>query len=334
MNNLKPINLKLETKQKMKVTEHIQNANGKPLFSFEILPPLKGQNIQSIFDSIDPLMEFNPPFIDVTYHREEYEFKELENGLLQKKIVKKRPGTVGICAGIQNKYNVDTIPHILCGGFTKEDTENLLIDLDFLGIDNVVALRGDAVKSEIYFKPEKEGHAFASELVSQIHNLNNGIYLDADLQNSSKTNFCIGVAGYPEKHMEAPSLDSDIHFLKQKIKNGADYIITQMFFDNQKYFDFVNKCRVAGITVPIIPGLKPIATKKQLNLIPHRFSIELPDALIMEVVKAKDNEAVKQIGIEWCTQQSKELVAAGIPVLHYYSMGKAENVKAIAKDIF
>ncbi len=318
----------------MKVTEHIENANGKPLFSFEILPPLKGQNIQSIFDSIDPLMEFNPPFIDVTYHREEYEFKELANGLLQKKIVKKRPGTVGICAGIQNKYNVDAIPHILCGGFTKEDTENLLIDLDFLGIDNVVALRGDAVKSEIYFKPDKEGHAYASELVSQINDLNKGIYLDADLQNSSKTDFCIGVSGYPEKHMEAPSLDSDIHFLKQKIKNGADYIITQMFFDNQKFFDFVNKCRAAGITVPIIPGLKPISTKKQLNLIPHRFSLELPDDLIMSVVKAKDNDAVKQIGIEWCTQQSKELVAAGIPVLHYYSMGKAENIKAIAGQIF
>ena len=318
----------------MKVTEHIQNANGKPLFSFEILPPLKGQNIQSIFDSIDPLMEFHPPFIDVTYHREEYEFKELENGLLQKKVVKKRPGTVGICAGIQNKYEVDAIPHILCGGFTKEDTENLLIDLDFLGIDNVVALRGDAVKSEIYFKPEKEGHAYASELVTQISNLNKGIYLDEDLQNSTKTDFCIGVAGYPEKHMEAPSLDSDIHFVKQKIKNGADYIITQMFFDNKKFFDFVAKCRAAGITVPIILGLKPIATKKQLNLIPHRFSLELPDDLIMEVVKAKDNDAVRQIGIEWCTQQSKELVAAGIPVLHYYSMGKAENVKAIAKEIF
>lgn len=318
----------------MKVTEHIQNANGTPLFSFEILPPLKGQNIQSIFDSIDPLMEFNPPFIDVTYHREEYEFKELENGLLQKKVVKKRPGTVGICAGIQNKYEVDAIPHILCGGFTKEDTENLLIDLDFLGIDNVVALRGDAVKSEIYFKPEKEGHAYASELVTQISNLNKGIYLDEDLQNSTKTDFCIGVAGYPEKHMEAPSLDSDIHFVKQKIKNGADYIITQMFFDNKKFFDFVAKCRAAGITVPIIPGLKPIATKKQLNLIPHRFSLELPDDLIMEVVKAKDNDAVKQIGIEWCTQQSKELITAGIPVLHYYSMGKAENVKAIAREIF
>ncbi|MFD2908200.1 methylenetetrahydrofolate reductase [NAD(P)H] [Flavobacterium ardleyense] len=318
----------------MKVTQHIEKANGKPLFSFEILPPLKGQNIQSIFDGIDPLMEFNPPFIDVTYHREEYEYKELANGLLQKKIVKKRPGTVGICAGIQNKYQVDAIPHVLCGGFSKEDTENLLIDLDFLGIDNLVALRGDAVKSETYFKAEKEGHNYASELVTQISNLNKGIYLDEDLQNTNKTNFCIGVAGYPEKHMEAPSMDSDIHFLKQKIKNGADYIITQMFFDNQKFFDFVAKCRASGITVPIIPGLKPIATKKQLNLIPHRFKVDLPDALIMEVVKAKDNDAVKQIGIEWCTQQSKELVKAGIPLLHYYSMGKAENVKAIARDIF
>jgi methylenetetrahydrofolate reductase (NADPH) len=318
----------------MKVTQHIENASGKPLFSFEILPPLKGQNIQSIFDSIDPLMEFQPPFIDVTYHREEYEYKELPSGLLEKKIVKKRPGTVGICAAIQNKYSVDAIPHILCGGFTKEDTENLLIDLDFLGIDNVVALRGDALKNETYFKPEREGNEYATELVTQIRNLNNGIYLDEDLQNSACTSFCIGVAGYPEKHMEAPSLDSDIHFLKQKIKNGAEYIITQMFFDNKKFFDYVAKCRTAGITVPIIPGLKPLATKKQLNLIPHRFSLELPDDLIMEVVKAKDNDAVKQIGIEWCTQQSKELVAAGIPVLHYYSMGKAENIKAIAKEVF
>lgn len=318
----------------MKVTQHIENAKGKPLFSFEILPPLKGQNIQSIFDSIDPLMEFKPPFIDVTYHREEYEFKELPSGLLQKKVVKKRPGTVGICAGIQNKYSVDAIPHILCGGFTKEDTENLLIDLDFLGIDNVVALRGDALKNETYFKPEKEGNEFATDLVLQINNLNNGMYLDEDLQNSACTNFCIGVAGYPEKHMEAPSMDSDIYFLKQKIKNGAEYIITQMFFDNKKFFDFVAKCRAAGITIPIIPGLKPIATKKQLNLIPHRFSIELPNDLIMEVVKAKDNDHVKQIGIEWCTQQSKELIAAGIPVLHYYSMGKAENIKGIAMNVF
>ncbi|MCO6174382.1 methylenetetrahydrofolate reductase [NAD(P)H] [Flavobacterium sp. NRK F10] len=318
----------------MKVTEHIKNANGKTLFSFEILPPLKGQNIQSIFDGIDPLMEFNPPFIDVTYHREEYEYKELPNGLLQKKIVKKRPGTVGICAAIQNKYQVDAIPHILCGGFTKEDTENFLIDLDFLGIDNVVALRGDAVKSEIYFKPEKEGHRYASELVEQIANLNKSVYLDEDLKNTTATDFCIGVAGYPEKHMEAPSMDSDIHFLKQKIKNGADYIITQMFFDNQKFFDFASKCRAEGITVPIIPGLKPIATKKQLNLIPHRFKVDLPDCLIMEVVKAKDDEGVKQIGIEWCIEQSKQLIAAGTPVLHYYSMGKAENIKRIASAVF
>jgi len=223
----------------MKVTQHIANAKGKSLFSFEILPPLKGQNIQCIFDNIEPLMEFKPPFIDVTYHREEYEYKELPNGLLEKKIVKKRPGTVGICSAIQNKYQVDAIPHILCGGFNREDTENFLIDMDFLGIDNVVALRGDAVKSEIYFKPEKEGNQYASELVTQINNLNNGIYLDADLQNTNKTNFCIGVAGYPEKHMEAPSLDSDIHFLKQKIKNGADYIITQMFFDNRKFFSIL-----------------------------------------------------------------------------------------------
>ena len=318
----------------MKVTQHIENANGKPLFSFEILPPLKGQNIQSIFDGIDPLMEFEPPFIDVTYHREEYEYKELPSGLLEKKIVKKRPGTVGICAAIQNKYHVDAIPHILCGGFNKEDTENLLIDLDFLGIDNVVALRGDALKTETYFKPEKAGNEYASDLVLQIANLNKGIYLDEDLENSAETNFCIGVSGYPEKHMEAPSLDSDIHFLKQKIKNGAEYIITQMFFDNKKFFAFVDKCRAAGISVPIIPGLKPIATKKQLNLIPHRFSLELPDDLIMEIVKAKDNDAVKQIGIEWCIAQSKELLKADISVLHYYSMGKAENIKKIALQVF
>ena len=318
----------------MKVTEHIEKGNGNTLFSFEILPPLKGQHIDSIFKNIDPLMEFNPPFIDVTYHREEYIYKELENGLLEKKIVKKRPGTVGICAAIQNKYGVDAIPHILCGGFTKEDTENFLIDLDFLGIENVMALRGDAVKSETYFRPEKEGHAYANDLVKQINAMNCGNYLDEDLQNSSKTNFCIGVAGYPEKHAEAPNIDSDIHFLKKKIKNGATYIVTQMFFDNSKYFAFVEKCRNAGITVPIIPGLKPIATKKQLNLIPHRFHVDLPEALILEVIKCKDNNAIKQVGIEWCIAQSKELKEAGIPVLHYYSMGRSENIKSIASKVF
>lgn len=318
----------------MKVTEHITKLKGKTQFSFEILPPLKGQHIKSIFDNIDPLMEFNPPFIDVTYHREEYVFKEQENGLLKKQVVKKRPGTVGICAAIQNKYKVDAIPHILCGGFTKEDTENFLIDLDFLGIQNVMALRGDAVKNETYFRPEKEGHDYANGLVKQIQALNDGKYLDEELQNSSKTNFCVGVAAYPEKHMEAPSLDSDIHFLKKKIKNGAEYIVTQMFFDNQKFFEFVDKCRGEGITVPIVPGLKPIATKKQLNLIPHRFHVDLPEALILEVIKCKTNEQVREVGIEWCINQSKELQKAGIPVLHYYSMGRSENIQIIASKVF
>lgn len=318
----------------MKVTEHIANGKGKTQFSFEILPPLKGQNIQSIFDSIDPLMEFKPPFIDVTYHREEYVYKEMENGLLQKKVVKKRPGTVGICAAIQNKYQVDAIPHILCGGFTKEDTENFLIDLDFLGIDNVMALRGDAVKTETYFTPEKEGHRYANELVQQIDALNKGEYLDEEIMNQAQTDFCIGVAGYPEKHMEAPNMESDLHFLKKKLKNGAEYIVTQMFFDNNKYFEFVEKCRSAGINAPIIPGLKPISTKKQLNLIPQRFNADLPEALIKEVLKCETNEQVKEVGIEWCVEQSKELIKEKVPFLHYYSMGKSDNIKAIARQLF
>ena len=318
----------------MKVLDHITNSKDKTQFSFEILPPLKGQDIQSIFNNIDPLIEFKPPFIDVTYHREEYVYKELENGLLKKQVVKKRPGTVGICAAIQNKYGVDAIPHILCGGFTKEDTENFLIDLGFLGIDNVMALRGDAVKSETYFTPEKEGHQYANELVSQIKDMNHGIYLEEELLNSSKTNFCIGVSGYPEKHLEAPSMDSDIHFLKKKIKDGANYIVTQMFFDNQKFFKFVDKCRAEGIMVPIIPGLKPLATKKQLNLIPHRFNVDLPDNLIMEVVKCKDNNAVREVGVAWCIEQSKELLKYGVPFLHYYSMGKSSNIYQIASKVF
>ncbi|AUC75289.1 methylenetetrahydrofolate reductase [NAD(P)H] [Olleya sp. Bg11-27] len=318
----------------MKVTEHITKGEGKTQFSFEILPPLKGQHIQSVFDNIDPLMEFKPPFIDVTYHREEYVYKDLGDGLLKKQVVKKRPGTVGICAAIQNRYNVDAIPHILCGGFSKEDTENFLIDLDFLNIENVMALRGDAVKTETYFTPEKDGNAFASDLVKQVSELNHAKYLDESLLNCSATNFCIGVGAYPEKHMEAPSLDSDIHFLKKKIKNGAEYVVTQMFFDNEKYFQFVDKCRAEGITVPIIPGLKPISTRKQLNIIPHRFHVDLPEALIKAIIKCKTNAEVRQVGVEWCIQQSRELEKSGIPLLHYYSMGKSDNIKAIAEAIF
>ena len=317
----------------MKVIEHIKKAKGETQFTFEILPPVKGIHISSIFDNIDPLMEFKPPFIDVTYHREEYVYNDSGNGLLQKKVVRKRPGTVGICAALQNKYNVDAIPHILCVGFTKEVTENLLIDLDFLGINNVVALRGDAIKSETYFTPNKEGHSYASDLVNQISDLNKGIYLE-DLEISSKTDFCVGVAGYPEKHMEAPSLESDIHFLKNKIKLGADYIVTQMFFDNKKFFDFVKICRKEGINVPIIPGLKPISTLRQLNILPHRFHCDLPEELIKEVIKCKDNNEVKKVGIEWCIKQSKELKKAGVPFLHYYSMGKAKSIKSIASQVF
>ena len=318
----------------MKVTDHEKNAKGRTQFTFEILPPLKGQNIQSIFDAIDPLMEFKPPFIDVTYHREEFNYVERENGLLEKTVIRKRPGTVGICAAIQNRYHVDAIPHILCGGFSQEDTENFLIDLDFLGIDNVVALRGDAVKSETYFKPSKGGHTYAKDLVEQIKSLNQGQYLNQEILNSTSTDFCIGVAGYPEKHAEAPSLDSDIHFLNEKIKAGSDYIITQMFFDNQKFFDFEVKCREAGINVPVIPGLKPLATLKQLNIIPHRFHVDLPQDLINAVVKARDNKAISQIGVEWCIQQSKELKEHGVPFLHYYTMGKSKNIRKIAEAIF
>lgn len=318
----------------MKVTDHIKNAKGKTLFSFELLPPNKGETIDTIYKAIDPLMEFKPPFIEVTYHREEFVYIERPDGLLEKRVTSKRPGTLGISAAIQHKYQVDAIPHILCGGFTKAETEDLLIDLSFIGIDNLVALRGDAMGSETYFKPEKGGHAYASELVTQIANLNKGHYLDAELDSPGATDFCIGVAGYPEKHMEAPSLDHDLKMLKAKIDAGAHYIVTQMFFDNAKYFAFVEKCKASGITVPIIPGLKPISTKKQLNLLPHRFHVDLPTDLVTAVEACTDNKAVYQVGIEWCIQQSKELMAAGVPILHYYTMSRPNNIKEIAKALF
>ena len=312
----------------MKVTEHIKNAT-KTLFSFEILPPLKGTSIQSIYDSLDPLMEFNPPFIDVTYHREEYVYKKRENGLLERHSVRKRPGTVGICAAIMNKYNVDTVPHIICGGFNKEETENALIDLDFLGVDNILALRGDPIKDETYFTPEEGGHQYASQLLQQVDSMNKGIYLDEELKNSASTDFCIGVAGYPEKHFEAPNMSSDIHFLKKKVDVGADYIVTQMFFDNQQYFDFVNLCRRNDISIPIIPGLKPISTQKQLTLLPQRFYLNVPSPLVDEVIKCKNNSDVRKVGIEWAIQQTKELIEFGAPCIHFYTMGKSDNVQQI-----
>ncbi len=318
----------------MKVTDHIKNANGKTLFSIEILPPLKGENIRTLFDNMDPLMEFKPPFIDVTYHREEYVYKKKENGLLEKRSTRKRPGTVGICAAIQNHYKVDTVPHIICGGFNKEETENALIDLQFLGIDNVLALQGDAIKSEAKFVPEPDGHRYASELVEQIVNMNNGKFIDEELQHATPTNFCIGVSGYPEKHFSSPNLKTDLKFLKNKVDLGAEYIVTQMFFDNKPYFDFVEKCREVGINVPIIPGIKPITAKVQTNVLPTIFHIDLPEELADEIEKCKDNAAVKQVGIEWCVKQSKELMKFGVPLVHFYSMGKSDPIYKIAKELF
>ncbi len=317
----------------MKVVDHIRNAK-QTLFSLEILPPLKGQDINSIFSAIEPLMEFKPPFIDVTYHREEYVYKKRENGLLEKVATKKRPGTVGICAAIMNRFHVDAVPHIICGGFSKEETENALIDLNFLGIDNVLALRGDAIKTEGVFIPEKDGNNFATDLIKQITDLNRGCYLFDDVEHAAPSNFCIGIAGYPEKHFEAPNMKTDIKYLKKKIELGAEYIVTQMFFNNEKFFEFEKLCREEGITVPIIPGIKPLATKKQLTILPSIFHIDIPEDLADAVEKCKNNEDVKKIGIEWCIAQSKELKKNGVPVLHYYSMSKSDAIKAIASEVF
>ncbi|MCI2229116.1 methylenetetrahydrofolate reductase [NAD(P)H] [Polaribacter sp. MSW13] len=318
----------------MKVTEHIKNSNGKTLFSFEIIPPKKGNNIEDLYHNIDPLMEFNPPFIDVTTSREEYIYINKGNGLLDRKITRMRPGTVGICAAIKHKYNIDTVPHVLCGGFTKEETEYVLVDCHYLGIDNVMALRGDAMSHQKYFEPCENGNHFAKDLVNQIQNLNKGKYLHEVIEANHKSDFCIGVAGYPEKHLEAPSLQTDLKRLKEKVDAGADYVVTQMFFDNQKYFDFVEAAKNIGIHVPIIPGIKPIAIKRHLQLLPQVFKIDLPQALINEVENCKSNKDVRQVGIEWAIQQSKELLAAGAPVLHYYSMGKSDNIHQIASEVF
>ena len=317
----------------MKITDHIKNANGKTLFSFEIVPPQKGKNIQELYNNIDPLMEFKPPYIDVTTSREEHIYVN-KQGLYDKKTTRMRPGTLGICASIKHKYDVDTVPHLLCGGFTKEETEYMLVDCHYLGIDNVLALRGDAMSHEKYFKPTENGNAFAKDLVEQIKQLNEGKYLHGVSTEEDKSNFCIGVAGYPEKHMESPSLATDLKRLKEKVDAGADYVVTQMFFDNQKYFEFVDAAKSMGINVPIIPGIKPIAVQRHLQLLPQVFKIDLPEDLINAVDACKDNKEIRQVGIEWSIQQSKELLKAGVPVLHYYSMGKSTNIEQIAKAIF
>ncbi len=317
----------------MKVIEHIQRAT-QTLFTFEILPPKKGENINTLFSHIDSMMEFKPSFIDVTYHREEYVYKEMGNGMLKKTVTRKRPGTVGICAAIQNRYGVDTVPHVICGGFSKEDTENMLIDLDFLGIQNVLILRGDPVKSESGFVPHPDGHCYASEMIGQVNNMNRGVYLDEDLPEATPTDFCIGAAAYPEKHFEAPNHETDFEYLKQKVAAGAEFIVTQMFFDNQVYFRFVDQCRAHDIAVPIIPGLKPMATLNHLTVLPQFFHLDIPDVLAKEVRKCKDNKQVKDVGVAWCVQQCKELIDFGAPVLHFYTMSKSELVKRVAEQVF
>jgi len=317
----------------MHVTAHLAKAKDT-LVSFEILPPLKGKTITSIYDHLDPLMEFNPSWINVTYHRSETMFKKKTDGTFEKVDVRKRPGTVGICAAIMNHYNIDAVPHIICGGFTKRETEDALIDLQFLGIDNALILRGDAAKNESSFEPEPGGNKYAIDLLKQVGQLNQGIYLDEDILNGGKTDFCMGVAGYPEKHFESPNFEIDLIKTKEKVDAGAEYIMTQMFFNNQKFLDYVQACRDMGITVPIIPGLKPITNKKQLTVLPRIFHVDIPTDLSNAINKCKTDAECEQVGTEWLIQQSKELKAAGVPVLHYYTLGKPKVIRDVVSAVF
>ena len=318
----------------MKVTEHIAKANGKTLFSIEVLPPQKGKTIDDLLHVIEPLMEFKPPFIDVTYHREETIYKKRADGLIEEIPLRKRPGTVGICAAIKGRFNVDTVPHLVCGGFTPEETEDALFTLHYLGMNNLLLLQGDQDKNPRAGTAKSNSHKYASDLVFQVANMNKGKFLHEETETEMKTNFCIGVAGYPEKHFESPNLATDLKWLKHKVDCGADYIVTQMFFDNKKYFSFVEKCRAAGITIPIIPGIKPIAQKAQLSVLSKMFHIDIPEELADEVENSKDDKAVKRVGVEWAINQSKELKAAGVPCLHYYTMSRSEATIEIAKAVF
>lgn len=315
-----------------RATDYMSSTETKRV-SFELLPPLKGDNISKIYDTLDPLMEFKPPYINVTYHREEVIYKKRENGLLERKTIRKRPGTVGITAAIKFRYGVPVVPHIICGGFSAEETENALIDLHFLGIHDVLVLRGDTLKSDSKFQPDPHGHAHAVDLVKQVINMNNGIYLDEELENHTPTQFTVGVAGYPEKHEEAPNMQIDMKYLKDKVDAGASYIVTQMFYNNAKYFRFVAQCREEGIDVPIIPGIKPLSTKQQIYTIPKAFSVEIPYELSVEIEKCKDNNSVYEVGIEWAIHQAKDLFMNGIPIVHFFTMGRSDNIRRIAKAI-
>jgi methylenetetrahydrofolate reductase (NADPH) len=317
----------------MKVIDII-NKSQSTLFSFELLPPIKGHNLQTIFDSIDKLVEFNPAYINITYHREEVIYRPTPTGGLEPVKLRRRPGTVGLAAAIQFRYGIDVVPHIICGGLDAADIEDALVDLDFLGIQNILLLRGDSDKIIGKFEPKPGGHRYAVDLVRQVNNFNQGIYLENLIQQPKHTDFCIGVAGYPEKHPESPNVESDIKYLKAKVDAGASYIVTQLFFDNSKFFSFVDKCRSVGINVPIIPGIKPISVKEHINLLPKVFGVQIPQELVSAVEKCETNREVYEFGIEWAIQQARELKSANVPAIHFYTMGKSDNIARIASAVF
>ena len=317
----------------MRVTDLINSAE-KTAFSFEILPPIKGTGIEKVYQDIDALREFDPKYINITTHRSEFVYKDLGNGLFQRNRVRRRPGTVAVAAAIQNRYGITTVPHILCSGFNREDTEYVLLDLQFLGITDLLVLRGDKAKHENIFTPEPGGYAHAVELEEQINRFNRGIFVDGSEMKISKTPFTYGVACYPEKHDEAPNMESDLYWLKKKVEAGAEYAVTQLFYDNRKYFEFVEKARAAGIYVPIIPGIKPFKKLSQLTVIPKTFKVDLPKELTDEVQKCTTDEQLKQVGIEWCIKQCKELIAHGVPSIHFYSVGAVDSIREVAKVIY
>ena len=310
------------------------NSNEKTAFSFEILPPLKGTGIEKLYQTIDTLREFDPKYINITTHRSEYVYKDLGNGLFQRNRLRRSPGTVAVAAAIQNKYNITMVPHILCSGFTREETEYVLLDLQFLGITDLLVLRGDKAKHESSFIPVGNGYHHAVELQEQINNFNKGIFVDGSEMKVTNTPFSYGVACYPEKHEEAPNMESDIFYLKEKVKNGADYLVTQMFFDNEKYYAFVDRCRAEGITVPIIPGIKPIVFKNQLTVLPKIFRSDIPEPFATELRKCKTDDEAKAVGVEWCIQQCKDLIAHGVPSLHFYTMMASDSVYKVAKEVY
>ena len=318
----------------MKVIDILRTAR-RPFASFELVPPLKGSDVSLLYQSIEPLMQFQPPFINVTCHRDEIEYVPNADGTYTKMTLAKRPGTVAIVAAIMRRFpQLEIVPHVICGGASRSKVESELLDLNFLGIQNVVALRGDALPGQRFFIAEKDGFSHSSELVDMIGNLNQGRYLDPTVKDGLATNFCVGVAAYPEKHYEAANLHTDIQYLKRKVEAGADYVVTQMFFDNEQYFHFVDQCRAAGITVPIIPGLKPMSSKRQIDLLPRSFHIDIPQELVALMQQAKTAEAAYQTGIDWAVRQSRELLAHGAPAIHYYPMAKTDNVCQIVKAVF